>query len=302
MAKINSSNPNDGTQRGVGQKYWASLPEDQIASEIMTRVEDYYAFLQTSGRLNLYKRSYEFYHRSTIKGGKQVRSGQQGEYTTINVNHYRNLLKHLQVMTTQQRPAFEARATNTDVKSQEQTILANSLLDYYMRDMKVERYIKTAVEHALVFAEGFISVEWDATSGKAFGVHPETGAVLFDGDLAYTNYTPLDVVRDFLLDNAEQHNWYVTRSWANRYDLAAKYPELEDRILAVPDKLETFGDTRISGFQYQESDQVAVFTLMHKPTPAMPNGRLTVCLDTDIVLNDGPLPYRELPLYRISVS
>lgn len=281
-------------------EYFAALPNDKIAPEIMKKIEDYYEFLLTSGKLHLYRRSYEFYYRSAIKGGKLVRAGEQGEYTTINVNHYRNLLKNLQTMTTSQRPAFEARATNSDVKSQEQTILANSLLDYYMREKHLERYIKMAVEHSLVFGEGFLLTEWDAQSGEMYGVNSETGAPIYEGDLKYTNFTPIDVIRDFLKDDSKSHDWYITRSYENRFNLAAKYPELSEKIRALPSKSDKFQDNRVSSIRYQESEDVPVFTMFHRPCPALPNGRLVVILSDDIVLIDSPLPYRKLPLYRIA--
>jgi len=281
-------------------KYWAADSQDQIGDSIMKKVEDYQNFLLTSGRLELYRRAYNYYYKSVIKGAKTNRSGEQGEFTTINVNHYRNLLLHLKTMTTQQRPTFEPRATNTDYKSQAQTILASGLLEYYLREKKVERYIKNAVEQGLLFGEGFIRCEWDTSAGEIYGINPETGAEITQGDLSYTNFTPLDVARDFTKNNSDKHDWYILTSGENRYSLMAKYPDLSDKIERVA-SISDFKDyNRIKAGIYEDSDDVLVYSLYHRPCPALPQGRVTTILDSDIILLDGPLPYRNLPVYRLA--
>src|SRR6187401_1190404 len=96
----------------TGQKYWASVPTNEIADAILDKVDKYYDYLGYSGRMDLYRRSYSYYYRPRLTGGQLNQTGQQGELTTISVNHFRNLLLHLETMTTQQRIAFEPRATN----------------------------------------------------------------------------------------------------------------------------------------------------------------------------------------------
>ena len=97
--------------------YWASVPSIEIADEILDRVDKYYQFLSQTGRLDLWRRSWTYYHRPSLLGSKLNPVGEQGELTSMSVNHYRNLLLHLETMTTQQRAAFEPRATNSDVNS-----------------------------------------------------------------------------------------------------------------------------------------------------------------------------------------
>jgi len=280
-------------------KYFATLEADKIADELMKRVEDYYEHLLVSGRLALYRRSYEYYYRPALKGAKMGKTGNQGEYTTINVNHYRNLLLHLKTMTTQNRPAFEPRATNTDYKSQAQTILASGLLDYYMREKKLEKHIKTAVEHALVLGEGFVRTEWDSNAGEIHGINPDTQAQVRQGDIKYTNFLPTDVCRDYTKDSAEDHDWYILRTYQNRFTLAAQYTDLADKIIDLP----TRSDDEVQSLKVsydKESDDVAVYEFYHRPTSALPNGRVVVFVASDIVLLDGALPYRTLPVYRIA--
>lgn len=281
-------------------QYFATLPADQIAPEIMKKVEQYKEYLLESGRLSLWRKSYQAYYRPSTKGGRLNKSGPASEFTTISVNHYRNLLVHLKTMTMQQRPAFDPKATNTDYKSQAQTILASGLLEYYLKEKKMERNIKTALEHSLVFGEGFVRADWDAQSGEAFGVNPETGAEIKQGDLRYANFMPFQVSRDYTkMDNMEQ-DWYVLETYQNRYTLAAKYPELSEKILNLPSKLDDDDKYKPLWFQNEETDDVTVYEFYHRSTEAVQSGRITMLLSSDIVLLDGPLPYRQLPVYRIS--
>lgn len=280
--------------------YWAAVPTNEIASEILNKVEDFYTYMTVSGRFDLYYRSWLYYYRPRQTGARMNQQGEQNELTTVSVNHYRNLLVHLETMTTSQKPAFEARATNTDVKSMAQTILANGLLEYYMREKHLDRVIKTAVKTALQMGEAFVTVGWDATSGEIYG-KTANGSPIYEGDLVYKNFQPQDVIRDWQLTSPEQEVFWVTREWRNKYELAAKYPELAEDILNdEPDLLKIAATTIYRFGMEDESDNIPVYTLIHKPTPAMPNGRYTQVLDNETVLLDGPLPYEHTHVYRIS--
>lgn len=282
------------------EPYWASVGAKDISDRILDKVDKYYQYLQQSGRLDLYRKSWSYYYRPRLTGAGLNPVGQQGELTALSVNHYRNLLVHLETMTVQQRAAFEPQATNSDVKSQAQVILAAGLLDYYMSEKKLERYLKGGVKQGLQFAEGFVRAEWDATLGEVYGQTP-TGAPAYQGDIKYSNYTPVNVIRDFTKDSSEHHPWYILRDFQNKYDLAAKFPEIADKILDDSlDLVELSRTTLFNYFDLDETDQIAVYTLIHEPSPAMPTGRYTTCLDNGTVMLDGPIPYKKTHVYRLA--
>jgi len=284
-------------------KYFANATSEDIAGELMKKVEAYYLYLVTSGRLSLWRRAYEYYYRPLKKGAQLQKSGQQGEYTLINVNHYRNLLLHLKTMTVQQRPTFEPRAANSDYKSQAQTIVASGLLDYYMREKNLEDRIKTSVEHGLMFGEGFMTSEWDANSGDVHGVDPETKTEKRKGDLRYVNYTPDDVARDFTKKDPNKHDWYIFRDRRNRYTLMAEFPELADKIekLGSSPGDDSKGESyRIDCKEIEDTDDIPVYVFMHARTSAVPDGRRTEFLSPEITLLDGALPYKNIPVERLA--
>lgn len=282
------------------QVYWAAAPVTEIADNILDKVDKYYKYVAQSGRLDLWRRSWTYYYRPRLTGGMINPVGQQGELSALSVNNFRNLLLHLETMTLSQRPSFEPRAANTDVESQSQTILGAGLLDYYMREKRMERYIKQAVKDGLMFADAFAVADWDANIGDEHG-QDEQGQIRRKGDIKYKNYNPLNMVRDYTKISPRDEDWYIPRDFENKHDLAAKFPDLADKILDDSiDALESARTTVLGYFELEDSDQVAVYTLRHAPTPALPQGRYTRVLDNGTVLLDGPLPYDETHVYRLA--
>ena len=140
---------------------------------------------------------------------------------------------HLHSFVTAQRPALECTAINTDRKSQAQTVLAKGLIDYYLKQNRLESTFVKACEKAIVYAEAFTELGWTANSGRQYGVDPETGTVLYDGDIEHRALGPIDVIRDAQALDGEDVPWLMTRHWANKYDLAAKHSENADRIISI---------------------------------------------------------------------
>ena len=66
------------------------------------------------------------------------------------------------------------------------------------------------------------------------------------------------------------------------------------------DLLEYAATTTLQALGLDETDNIFVYTLLHEPTPAMPNGRFTTCLDNGTVMLDGPLPYKETHVDRLA--
>lgn len=288
----------------MAETYFAAKPSDEAAAVILSKALDWMTNLRANGYLEKLRMSWAAYHGayydSSTGGHKITFSGTNEELVNIPVNNVRNLAQHILVMTTATRPSMDARATNTDYKSLTQTLLANGLLDYYMREKRLERYLKTAVEYAVVMGSGYVKLSWNAMSGEMYEFNEETSTPIYEGDVEFSNLSPFDVVVDSTKEH-QDHDWIICRTWKNRFDLAAKYPELKDKIigLATKDKENNF---RVESLGFTTTDDVAVYEFYHKRSEALPDGRYLLFLATDIVLYDGPMPYRNLPIFRISPS
>ena len=284
------------------QTYFAAKEAKEAAAVLLEKATDWTNTLSTNGYLEKLKTCWAAYHGAYFtdmaSGHTITFGGEQGELAQLAVNHVRNLAQHMYVMTTSSRPAMEARAANADYKSSAQVTLANGLLDYYMREKRLERYINKAVEFSIVLGAGYVKVEWDATAGKVVEEDPETGEKIYEGDIKFINISPFDVVFDVNREDSN-HDWILVRTYKNKFDLAAKYPEYEDKIVALSTKSER-DKTSLQVFRKSESDQVEVWTMYHKRSDAMPEGRELVFLSDEIVIHDSVLPYRRIPIFRMS--
>ena len=291
-------------------EYWAKKPTNQIGKDLYARVDEYYADLETSGYFSVMRKSYRAYfgsssynydHGTLFDSSEIRRTGEQGELHRIKVNHFRNLIQHVLVLTTNPRPAMEARATNSDYKSQTQTILADGILEYYMREKRLERYMTEAVEFALVFGGGYVSLQWDAHAGDPYGVDDD-GEQVNTGDIRVQSHTPLDTIIDVYKETSE-HDWIILRDYGNKYDYMTKHPDLAEALDRVPTK-----DSQVNRYTFATktrsfpTSDIPIYTFFHKKTPSLPQGRMVVFASDEAVIYDGPLPYRDIPIYRITPS
>jgi carbon monoxide dehydrogenase subunit G len=285
--------------------YFAAKEPEKAAQIILHKANAWYNQVYTNGYLIKVRDSWLAYHGAHYSSASAAHkisfAGEQGELVQIAINHYRNIAEHIITMITANRPAFQARATNTDSKSTAQTKLANGLLDYYMREKRMEKYLHRAVEYAVVLGSGFIKMEWNATTGETYDVNEETGAMIQEGDVEFTNLSPYDVVFDTSKETSENHDWVLCRSFKNKFDLAAKFPELADKIKGMQTKSDLM-KFRFEMFAFDQTEDVAIYEFYHRKTESMPKGRYLSFLDDNMVLMDTPLPYRALPVYRIAPS
>jgi hypothetical protein len=289
----------------MNNEYWASSPRDSIASAIRVRRENYYNFLRQSQFYILWQQAYDANYKASVHGGGINQVGENGEYSVVYVNHYRNICQNLLNLTVSQRPSWQARATNTDYKSLTQAKLANGLLDYYMREKRLERYIRKTVESAVsICGEAFIHVKWDANGGDEYGVNEETGAVIRNGDLSYSVLTSPNVARDPALKSFDDRDWLEIRTYVNKYEIAAQYPEMADQITALTydfdNQINDIQDFDYNNIYLSNTDLIPMYEFYHKDNSALPGGRYVCSLHNDLVLIDSPLPYREIPIYRLA--
>lgn len=283
--------------------YFAAKPPEEAAAILISKANSWYNQLYSNGYLDKVKEMWMAHHgayNSSVAGGHNITfSGEQGELVQMNVNHMRNIANHIITMITSNRPSFQAQAVNTDSKSATQTTLANDLLDYYLRDKRLEKYLRTAVEYAVVLGSGFIKMSWNATTGEIYEFNEDTNTPIYEGDVEFANLSPYDVVFDTTKDSSMSHDWVLCRTFKNKFDIAAKYPELADRITGLQTKSDT-QRYRLEMLAHEETEDIPVYEFYHRKTEALPEGRYILFLAGDIVLMDSPMPYRSLPVYRIA--
>lgn len=287
--------------------YFANLPPDELGQALITRVQDYYDAIDRNGRLNLWKKCHRAYYGLDSWGKHDSsalsRDGEQGELHRMRANHFRNLLQHLHVLVTQQRPSFECRALNTDYKSQTQTILGSNILEYYMREKRLADHFRRCVEFCIVYAEGYMALEWDPSAGDDAEGDIETGEIIKTGDIKACVYSPIDVIRRIRGDADTQQDWHIIRKWVNRFDLAAQYPDFEDEILneGSDPTVNIFSTEFYIQNHDEDDDLVPVYYFFHNRTAACPEGKYAVVLGSgELIGYDDRLRYPVYPVFRMA--
>jgi len=309
--------------------YFAADKPDITVRFLDEKAKNWFSGITDSSYLSKIERSWKAYYGDYYGEGSNSHGislgGESGEIVNLAVNHYRNLARHIHVMVTGTRPAFQCRAINTDRKSLIQAKLGNGLLDYYMREMRLEEVLKDAVEYAIILGSGYIKLEWNSTEGKVQDyLEPDPSSIvgededgnpvdedgnilhplpIHEGDVGFSLVSPYDVVFDSTKEYFDKNNWVVVRSKLCKFDLAAKYPERADDIIKMDsvDKVEKRRGSS-SYNKLHETDDIFVKEFFHKRTSAMPNGKYMLYINEEIILEDTDIPYRTLPIYRITPS
>ncbi len=302
-------------------KYWAEQQDLEIFhSKLSGLNEDWYEFLEESGIGYVAQRSYRAYYGSHLNssqdgalfggagGGGIERGGKKGEIAKTKVNHFRNVILHAIQLATSTQPAFKSVAVNNDYKSQAQALLSDNIWEYYYKEYALNKLRIDTLETAYIAGEGFAFAPWNDSAGQPV-MADQAGSEIFSGDLEYHgSLSTFDVARDVESREAhiQNHSWVIVRFRVNKWDLVAAYPDSKDYILGSTNVEDTY-NSNLSGEWLRASndeadtDQIEVFTFLHKKSPALEQGRATVFVRGGI-LDDTPFDYDKYPLYRVAAA
>lgn len=312
-------------------KYWAASEDSgECVNGIKDRITRYREWLKESGRSQRMLRAWRAFYGYAPDGTgdtSMIRpSGEQGEFIDVTTNDYAILVRQTAVLTTANKPAFKAIATNSDYNSLAQAQFAQGLLEYYDKLHAIGDRDYEAVLVGLITSEGWQVQGWDASAGKSLTDFAE-GQPTKDGDVQVFSLTPYDVVYDPDAHDTDSFQWIAFRRRFNRFDLAKTYPEQADRLShnfggdSKSDWADEIFDLRSrNGYRRDtEPDLIWVWEFRHLPTPALPNGRLIKMVDNECILFDSigktkdesgqvipgqvvdsGYPYTELHAYRLS--
>lgn len=286
--------------------YWAARETKECVAEAHRRVTQWFEWVMRSGQLDYWRLALRTYYAGTETQGKTQIAGEQGEFTTIKVNHLHSVGEHIVTSIAGQPPTFAPQALNNDHESTAQTVIASGILENAVSHKGLEDVAIDTTRQAWVLKEGFGSTTWDTTIGEDYAADPETGAVIKSGDVCYRSHNPLDVIRDHTRDAWEDHDWVILRRPENRYDLAADHPEFAEQILGLPAKTSDERTMpRLAAPKLldtnDESDEVWVYEFYHRKTPATQRrGRQLVFCSPDVFWGDEPLKYDDIPVFRMA--
>jgi hypothetical protein len=288
-------------------EYFATLDTEDVLPELNRRISRYDEWLSSSGLMTRWARVLKVYNGlkpdDTDMNLNTVRlrsHGKQGELAYLHANHFRNLCQHVLVLVTGQRPALQVRASNSDFKSQVQAQLGNSVLDYYLREKRIEANLKQAVEHCILWGESHVSVLWNPGAGEPYVTDPDTQRVVREGDIEVRNILPNDLIRDSNARRLEDCPWRIVRRVENKHELMAKFP---DKASAIGASVTESVSSRIGQWNDHDadSDLISSYWFFHEKTDLVPEGRMIYFVNGGVLV-DGSLPYDGIPIYSMIPS
>lgn len=275
--------------------YWAAtFDPDEMATEIRDRVKDYFDQLSASGLIELWSSAHAHFYSLGPRGhegSKIIAFGDDGEKLGVKANHLRSIGRYILNVSTAEKASVQAKAVNSTAKARAQIPTANRVIEYYHQTKRFHRVLVRVALRALLYGKGFLWQGWDPSAPDG-------------GDLFYKAMGPLQVASDLTRDE-DDHDWHIALQDVNKYDLAAQYPHLKEELEALDAKgFDRELEQRINfGFrpssQHASRDMARTMHFMHRRTPALPDGRYVIVAG-NIVLFDGPLPYKSLPISEMT--
>lgn len=286
---------------------FASMDLEELGGEMKKRIDQYFEYTLRNGILTLWASSFHQYNVGFFTGGRIVQTGEQAEISNISVNNYRNILQHIKIQATNVKPNWQVRAENPDYKSITEAVLAPGLLDHYLNNGGLEKAWKMAAEYATTYGISWLESKWDDALGRQLMHDESRNLPIYEGDLRYVSYTPIDVVYDIMNRTSEQRNrWLMLREWRNKYDMAALHPEAADEIIATKSFNENDRYEYLFYFYRWNTDMikdmVPCWTFYHEKCPSIPQGRIIQLVGDDLIVSDEPLQTERIPVARICPS
>lgn len=237
---------------------------------------------------------------------------------------------------TKTRPTIHATpnsGADRDVKAAQ---MAERLYEWWWEELGLRAKLQSALVHAQI-SQGYWLISWDGLAGKQMKVmlDPQTGSPIWDDELAdiyreelrsmaeQQGLDPMAILQEFeqvvyvgdlrvqVLDGMQVWLDPVPANFEDCTYAICKYPMTVDEIAARYGKTAspnaTSGDRKPSLMYTKKSDDDRpenvreVFVLYHKPSPALPAGRVVHWIeDPNEILEQGEweYPFTNLPLIK----
>jgi len=287
----------------MSQKYWAADEADKLVSSLWSKMRrsdsgasysSLYDSIVRAGQRNLLA-----YYSPILNSNDNFTSlgysGDKGEVILMKVPLARTYARQFVALVTKDRLSFEALVDVKSATPQETAKLAKSLVNYMAEKNQLDILRQTATEKSLITGNAFYSIIWDPDAGDELDVDDD-GNVIRMGDNVINVHPLWEVTYDF---NVQYQNlkWVCIAVKKNKWDLAARYPDLEKEILGSPscDMVMLNAQAGIWRNVNTDSDFIYEYHFFHLPTSAVKNGRHTVFVGDNAVLIDEAYDCPHLP-------
>lgn len=278
------------------QEYFAAAESDELVGHALGFITRWQSTIGTSqeGMAAVWWRNLMFYYSNLFYGTGTDSAldyvGAQGELIKMIVPQARSLNTQFLSLTTKQKLAFESEATSSDAATMADTRVANALTKQIIRNEHVDQQGYKMAEQASVLGLSYMKPCWNMMRGKPRAQDPETGEMIYSGDLEISVLSAFDVIFDTTKEDFFKQDYAICRVVQNRWDLAAKYPNMAEEIKSLP-PVSKVTEYDMMWMQHFTEDSVFVYEFYHRSTPALPQGRMTLFSDKNTIYFDNQNPY-----------
>ena len=295
--------------------YFATKQGKELSDELLQRIKDFNLYHERTGLSDKWQRSEDMFFgkhhgEDGVGAGSIVSEGENNELATYAVNNYRTFIKHALSLTVSQKPSFDVKAKNTDLASIQQTRLAGNIIDSYMSEDNLGLQFFRAAERALVCGKSFVYIFWNTALGRPYttqDVQKKNGEVvqkvMYEGEPDALMKGPRDVIHDTDTRDWKKTKWVIVRSHDNRWDLVSRYPAASEEISEVSSNDDTESSmttTKSLKNNSINSDVISCYDFYHEKSDSIKEGRYVKFLSDGTILYDGPMPYAQLPVFRLT--
>ena len=283
-------------------QYWFSLEGEEIAKGLEHHHGEWLRWGSNPVIQSWLRNSIAYY--STILEANDWQTslnyaGETGELVKMAVPQARQIIRQIITLTTKQRLSFKAIAEASGRDVMQAVKIANALTENIVINESLDQKQERVVEQACVYGMGFFKTTWRTDRGEPYAVM-DNEELLYNGDIEVTTPSVYDVYFDYRLENWEDLNWVEVRTIKNRWDLIAQFPEMKEDILKLPriGIRDRIYDTTTQ-VQIEQEDMIYAYEVFHKPTPALPQGRMLFYSDEHTIYYDGPNAYKCIPVVPV---
>ncbi len=289
--------------REMASKYWAKDDSRVAIDFLLARTYKWDDLYNNSFRQG-WVRNFLAYYSPIINAGRWDTSlifeGEQGELVRMYSPELRVAIQRLKSIITKQRLSFQLMAEVSGVDVSEEIKIGNALADQIVQNQRMDIKFPDCLEGALVTGKWFMKTIWSSELGDPCGYRKEDGRLLHAGGPEISPVSVFDMFYDVDCNNMQERNWMMARVKRNRWDLIAEHPDLANYIRQLPAAQEELGaafwfDTRNVNY-----DTVLVYEFYHRPSPAIPHGRMIIFSDSRTVYYDDKNKYGCIPIEEMS--
>ena len=277
----------------MSKRYWANDESEDLICKLEQKrkdLTDYNVMTAIERNVRSYYNTQTAHNLSSALEG----TGENGEFVKAVSHDSRALVRSLVSMITADRLSFEVIAMSDDESVFCVNKVSKSIIDDVVNRKNLDKLQDTAVEYALVYGSAYYHTTWNTSEGEPYASSGES--VLYTGDINISVLNPFEIYFDRRKSSFDDVDWVLIKKKVNKYTLMAQFPKIADDI----DSADSTDIYELDTEEFDiDDDLVIVYEFYHKPTPALPNGRMTVYSNSDTVYFDGDNIYGCLPVVPV---